>query len=129
MATWSPITGRSTRSVQVATDSAPNAGTDGAFLDNVAGFNLFAEADAGQTFTGSGSFTGYLYDEACGWARALDLDAAVLAGHAGNRRIYLGAFPVSTPRGRVAHAANGVGVSSGGITLYYVCSTLFGERA
>jgi hypothetical protein len=133
-AAWSKIPGSdnakgySVKSVQVATEEAPTAATDGADLHPCAGYKLYAEADSGQTFTGSGDFPAYSYDPICGWSRASEWDCSAVAADNGNRRILLGEFPVSAPRGRVAHVCSGVGVSGGGVTLYYAMSGLYGER-
>jgi hypothetical protein len=127
-ATWSLVSSYSAKSVQATTETAPIAATDGADLTPCAGFNLYAEADSGQTFTGTGDFVAFMYDPICGWSRASELDASAVAADADNRRIFLGSFPISAPRGRVAHVCNAVGVSGGGVTLYYAMSSLLGER-
>lgn len=127
-ATWTKIAPYSSKAAQATTEDAPALATEGVDLTPCAGLNLYAEADEGQTFTGSGDFVGFMYDPLCGWSRASELDVSIVAADAGNRRVFLGAFPVSAPRGRMAHAANGVGVSGGGVTLYYAMSDLYGQR-
>jgi hypothetical protein len=134
-ATWVPISssGASVRSVQATTEAAPTLATEGLDLRATAdracaGFNLYAECDSGQTFTGTGDFVAFMYDAITGWARASELDVSVVTADASNRRIFLGAFPVAAPRGRVAHVCSSVAVSGGGVTLYYAVSGLSGEE-
>jgi hypothetical protein len=127
-ATWTKLEAYSSKAVQATTEDAPTLGTEGVDIRPCAGINLYAEADEGQTFSGTGSVVGFMYDPLCGWSRAAELDASFVAADADNRRVFLGAFPISAPRGRVAHVCNGVGVSGGGVTLYYAMSGLYGER-
>jgi hypothetical protein len=127
-AAWERVAAYSSKSVQATTEDAPTLDTEGVELTPCAGFHLFAEADVGQTFSGSGSVVGFMWDPICGWARAAELDASFVAADASNRRVFLGAFPVTAPRGRVAHACNAVGVSGGGVTLYYAMSDVYGRR-
>lgn len=126
MATWERVSGYSTKSVQATTESAPTLDTEGVDLSPCGGFNLYAEADSGQTFTGTGSVVGLMYDPICGWARAAELDASFTAADSGNRRVFLGSFPISAPRGRLAHVCNSVGVTGGGVTLYWAMCDLNG---
>lgn len=109
-----------------ANESAPSAATDGLPLSAVvagnkklSGFSVTAEADSGQTLSGSGTLQAYLYDDqAAAWVRVPDLDLAVTAS--GIRRQGFPGFEVLAGRvgSRVAFVAVSVGVSAGGITLY-----------
>ena len=131
MATWTQIPGtpRSVSSVQATTEAAPTQATDGLYLDEVAGFVLYLVADAGQTLNAAGgSLLGYRYDPNIGtWARAHELDIVLGASDIGGQASAW-AYQVASPRGRVAHVASGVGVTSGGLTLYYFTSYLSGKN-
>jgi hypothetical protein len=97
-------------------------------LDEVAGFVLHCYADVGQTINAAGGvFQAYRYDEvAAVWMRAAELDVTITADDIGGRG-FSTAFQVASPRGRVAHIANLVGVSGGGVTLDYLVSYLSGK--
>jgi hypothetical protein len=133
VATWAllPSMGRSSVSVQAASESAPGA-TDGCNLNDVGGFDLVLEADNGETFSGTGKLDAYRqHDAAVGWAYSpsstIDL-ATLTPSIAGQRRFSVEGWTVANPRGAIAHVANGVGVSGGGITVRYYCTGLKGER-
>lgn len=133
MATWAPLiaagTGRSVKSVQTTSDSAPALATDGMSLQSVAGFKVVLEADAAQTLSGAGSLTCFTWDDAiAGWARYSDADITIPAAIASNRRYGAVSFQVQAPRGRVAFVANGVTVSAGNLTLYMIASNLQGDE-
>jgi hypothetical protein len=130
-ATWTPLTGRSARAVfTTASESAPTLATEGVNLNDVSGFIIYAEADSGQTFTATtGSFLAYLWDDFIqAWARAPGFDFSIATGSVGTRRHAEGGWTVSSPRPRLAHVPSSVAVSSGGVTLTYACSSLWGER-
>lgn len=131
--TWTdfPGKGRSRQAVSTtATESAPTLATEGLLLSDLNGFQVRASADAGQTFTGTtGNLDAYIWDDLDqAWCRTPELDLTVSTGQVGKRKIAWASFQVQTPRGRIAHVPNGVQVSSGGVTLTYVCSTLYGEQ-
>jgi hypothetical protein len=130
MATWEVITGRSVRSVQSATDSAPTGAEAGLNLSDVSGFSVHVWADTGQTFSGvAGSLVAYLYDDIVGdWSRAPELDLTLPSAATGLRKLVFTGFTVASPRGRLAHIASGIQVTSGGLTLTYSASTLYGDR-
>lgn len=131
MATWASLTGtgRSVKSVQTTSDSAPSAATDGMPLQSVAGFRVVLEADAGQTLSGAGTLTCFTWEDAInGWSRLSDADITVPAAIASNRRYGAVSFQVQAPRGRVAFIANGVTVSAGGCTVYMIASNLQGDE-
>ena len=129
-ASWTQIPGtpRSVLSVQATTEAAPAAAGDGLYLDEVAGFCLHILADSGQTLNGAGgTFDGYRFDTITGaWVRASELDITITAADIGTRGMSV-VFQVAAPRGRLAHIANGVSVSSGGLNLYYLTSYLSGK--
>jgi len=129
MATWSLVPGLSVSvmSVQATTDSAPSSATDGQALSGVGGFNLTIQADPGQTLTGVGSLTGYIYDDLIGWTLG-DIGVNVPAIASGSRSYTFSGWTVANPIERIAHICNGVGVSGGGVTLIYRCSTLRGFK-
>lgn len=133
MASWAPLaaagTGRSVKSVQSTSDSAPSAGTDGMALVSVAGFSVTLEADSGQTLSGAGTLTCFKWsDQIAGWSRYSDGDITVPAAIASNRRYGGVPFQVQAPRGRIAFIANGVTVSAGGCTVYMEASDLYGNE-
>jgi len=130
MATWGPTAsgGRSVVSVQATTEAGPPADGDGVNVNDVGGFDLVVEADEGQTLSGTGELVGYRQHES-GWAFAKDSAVTIDSSANGQRRIVFTGWTVANPRGFVAHLANGVGVSAGGLRLYYYCTTLRGVRA
>lgn len=131
MATWASLTGtgRSVKSVQTTSDSAPTLAADGMSLQSVAGFRVVLEADSGQTLSGAGALTCFTWDDSiAGWARLSDADITVPAAIASNRRYGAVSFQVQAPRGRVAFIANAVTVSAGGVTVYLIASNLQGDE-
>jgi hypothetical protein len=136
MATWAnlidptkgTISPLSVVSIQNPTDSAPTLATDGQALAGIGGFTLVLEADLGQTLTGAGNLLGFSYDSCNGWARSPDIDVQIPSAAAGQRRVAFPGWTISNPRGSVAHVAAGVGVSSGGLSLYYCCTTVRAHR-
>lgn len=129
-ATWVQLPGtpRSVLSIQATTEAIPTLETEGLYLDEVAGFCLHILADLGETLNGAGgTFDGYRYDDFTGvWARASELDITITTADIGGRGMSV-VFQVAAPRGRLAHIANGVSVSAGGLTLYYLTSYLSGK--
>lgn len=133
MATWVKVSGsnRSTQSVQATTESAPTLGTDGFDLNGVGGFTIHVACDSGQTFNGAvvEAFRAYRYSWITGlWGRSPEHDLDITTDHTGSRVIVFDAWTVSNPRGRLAHVANGVVVTGGGLTLTYEATRLSGEE-
>ena len=132
MATWNvlPTSGRSATSVQAASESAPTLATEGCNLMDVAGFDLYVEADSGQTFTATtGAFYGYKFSDLLNaWYRAPEVDVSIPTGGVGQRRVVFPGWTVSNPRDRIAHVANSIAVSGGGVTVTYICTSLHGSR-
>lgn len=131
MATWASLTGigRSVKSVQTTSDSAPSAGTDGMSLQSVAGFKVTLEADSGQTLSGAGTLTCFTWDDLiAGWARYSDGDITVPAAVASNRRYGAVPFQVLAPRGRIAFITSGITVSGGSLTIYMIASNVYGDE-
>lgn len=129
--TWTTLAGRSTRGAfTTVSEAAPTTVADGMNISDINGFIAYAEADSGQTFTGtSGTLLAYLYDDlVSAWARFPEADLTIPSGAVGTRRCAWSSFSVQTPRGRVAHVPSGLQVSGGGVTVTYACSTLYGER-
>jgi hypothetical protein len=124
MATWTSSGSRSVTSVQSTTEATAPTANEGVNLDAVSGFNIYVEADEGQTLTGSGDLLGYLKSGIRGrWARGdAQLDLAIPAEANGHRTYVFSGFTVPSPRGRLAHLCDGVGVSGGGVTITYECT-------
>jgi hypothetical protein len=87
-------------------------------------------AEPAQTFTGTGTFLGYIWNtKTSSWLRnpQSDLDAAPLAG------LSTGALPVLAviaSNGRFLISPFGIGVSGGAtVTTDYLCTTQSGEPA
>ena len=131
MATWTRIGGRTVKAVQSTTDTPPVHGSnDGVNLNDVAGFTVTVECDNGQTFSGAGgSLQAWFDDDALADVSYLpEVDLVLPAGAVGKRRVSFGGFTVASPRGFLAHIANGIQVTGGGLTVTYTCSTLYGNR-
>jgi hypothetical protein len=99
-------------------------------LEDVAGFRVCFSCDDTQTFNAAASvFEAYVYSDYTGrWARSSEHDVTVGTANTGNRDFSV-TFSVASPRGRIAHIANGVGVTAGGLTLVYEASFLSGGPA
>ncbi len=124
-ATWVPLVpgGTSVKSVQATTEAAPVAGTEstaGINLTGVSALTFWLEADSGQTIAAdTGVFDFYQADGDLGfWAYLPGVIVPVAPGSTGKRRVQIGTMPIDNGRGRLAAIANGLSVSSGGITLY-----------
>jgi hypothetical protein len=132
MATWTRLGGRTAKGTQTTTDTAPtHLSGDGVNLNDVAGFSVTVEADAGQTFSGAaGSLKAWFDDDALAdVSYTPELDLTLPAGAVGQRRISFTGFTVASPRGYLAHIASGLQVTGGGITVTYTCTTLYGSRS
>jgi hypothetical protein len=117
--------------VQSTTDSTPvHNSMDGVNLNDVSGFSVTMECDAGQTFSGAaGSFLAYYDDDALSdVSYAPELDLVLPASAVGKRRVTFAGFSVACPRGFLTHVAAGIQVTSGGLTVTYTCSSLYGSR-
>jgi hypothetical protein len=131
MATWIRLGGRTVTSSQTTTDTRPAHGSmDGVNLNDVAGFTVTIECDPGQTFSGAGgSLQAWFDDDAISDVSYLpEVDLVLPAGAVGQRRVSFGGFTVASPRGFLAHIANSIQVTGGGLTVTYTCSTLYGNR-
>jgi hypothetical protein len=97
----------------------------------VAGFTVTVECDPGETFAGAGgSLQAWFDDEALSdVSRMPEVDLVLPASVVGQRRVSFGGFTVASPRGFLAHIANGIQVTGGGLTVIYTCSTLRGNRS
>lgn len=129
--TYMPLGGRSVQAVfTTANESAPTLATEGLNLADLNGFSVHVSADSGQTFTAvTGGLAAYIWDELINaWARAPELDLTIQAGAVGTRRCSFTGFTVSSPRGRLAYIPASLAVSSGGVTIVYACSALYGDR-
>ena len=98
---------------------------DGASLRSASGWDVYVEADSGQTLSGAGTLQAYWWSDVTSrWYRAPDFDITVPAGAASNRGYFPLAgspgkgVPVIVQSGRIGYAPNGVTVSSGGVTIY-----------
>jgi hypothetical protein len=108
-----------------ATQAFDAAATDGASLRSASGWDVYVEADSGQTLSGTGTLQAFWFsDNQQRWMRAPDFDITVPASAASNRGYYALAgspgkgIPVLVQGGRIGYAPNGVTVSSGGVTIY-----------
>jgi hypothetical protein len=121
-AVWTNPTG--TTSLAVCTTAgvtcdAPTLATEGLKLDNMQGYSVTACAASGQTLSGAGTLTAYVYDETVAvWSRIPELDLTV-SGTPGRCITFLGVW-VAAPRGRVAYAPTGVTASSVSVTVYVI---------
>jgi hypothetical protein len=104
------------------TCDAPTLATQGLKLDRLQGFSVTACADAGQTLSGAGTLTAYVYDETVGvWSRIPELD--LTAGTATVRCLTFAAVWVAAPRGRVAYVPTTVTASSNLVVVYIIGET------
>jgi hypothetical protein len=119
-ATWESIGERAVKSVQAATEAVPTNPADGFHITNIHAFSLTVECDNGQTFLDvSGALDLYHYDPVVGaWSRVAYGSQFVPPEAAGLRRFTV-PFTIANARGRLAHIANGLNLSGGGVTLYY----------
>jgi hypothetical protein len=99
------------------TCDAPTLATQGLLLDNMQGLVVTACAASGQTLSGAGTLTAYIYDTTIGvWSRIPDLDLTV--GTASVRCLSFAGIWVAAPRGRVAWVPSTVTASSNAVTIY-----------
>jgi hypothetical protein len=104
------------------TETAP-AGTDGVKMHSIESIVPAITAEAGQTFTGTGTLLGYVYVTAlAAWVRAPHSDFD-LSDYAGLAQATLPALPVESATGLFQLVPSGVGVSGGTtLTVDYVCT-------
>jgi hypothetical protein len=107
------------------TETFAAAATDGASLRSASGWDVYVEADSGQTLSGAGSLLAYWYSNTTGrWNRAPDFDISIPAGVASNRGFYPLAgspgkgIPVLVQSGRIGYTVSGATASGGGFTIY-----------
>ena len=124
-ATWTNPSG--TTAVAVCAQAgvscdAPTLATQGLPLDRLQGFSVTACAAVGQTLSGAGTLTAYVYDDTVGvWSRIPDLDLTV--GTATIRCIAFPAIWVAAARGRVAFVPTVVTASTNSVTVYLIGET------
>lgn len=105
---------------QTTTNGAPTSLIAGASLRSTGGTRITVAADAGQTLSGTGTFDVYYLQPTLGiWSLNPDLALSVPAAVSGLRSWTAPDLPAAVPQGRIAIASNGVGVSSGGLSVYY----------
>lgn len=101
---------------QALTRAAPTLVTEGMSLRDIDGYRPAICADSGQTLSGAGTLTAYVWDvDLALWVKNPTLNLAVT-----NSAVRCQAFPdveVRVPSGRVLYAATGVTVSSGTCTV------------
>jgi hypothetical protein len=121
-ATWTNPTGTTSLAVCAqagVTCDAPTLATQGLGLDNMQGLVVTACAASGQTLSGAGTLTAYIYDETVGvWSRIPDLDLSPAT--ASVRCVSFAGIWVAAPRGRVAWVPTTVTASSNSVTVYIV---------
>jgi hypothetical protein len=134
MATWSmqsAARGRSVTCAQAATgESAPTLATEGMNLDSVGGFDLTVACDEGETFSApaAGTLQAYRYfSTPAAWFRAPEFDVTIPAAVEGLRYAAFPGWTVANPHGRIAHIADSVSVSGGGLTIAYTATSIQGE--
>ena len=119
---WDSLGSRSVKKTMATTGSAPTLADDGIAIDVATGFSVFAEADSGQTLTGTGSLFCYVYDRVfAAWIRAPALDMTI-SNVSGQRRLAFPSLEVFARRGRIVYITNALAVSSGSVTVYLLCT-------
>lgn len=120
---WSVAGGtRSVKQTMATTGAAPTLADDGISIDVATGVSVFAEADSGQTLSGTGTLLCYVYDRVfAAWVRAPALDITI-PNVAGQRRLAMPALDVFARRGRLAYITSAVAVSAGSVTVYMLCT-------
>jgi hypothetical protein len=84
----------------------------------LSGVSVTLAADAGQTLSGAGTLTAYVYHPDLGaWSRAPDLDLGV-SSTVRAQTWFVGTVPVGRPGSRIAYVPTGVTMSAGGLTVY-----------
>ena len=121
-ATWTNPSGTTAVAVCAqagVTCDAPTLATQGISLDNVQGFSVTACAATGQTLSGAGVLTAYVYDDAVGlWSRLPDLD--LTNSTATVRCVTWAGIWAAAPRGRVAYVPTALTASSNSVTVYMI---------
>lgn len=121
MASWISLFDKATKSVQSTTDPAPTTGTEGIPILGMTSFGLTVECDAGQSFaSAAGQLDLYLWDDLItDWSYVLYQSIAIPPEVVGKRR-FTTAVQIANARGRLAYICNGLTVSGGGLTLYFL---------
>jgi len=121
MATWVSLFDKATKSVQAATDAAPTIITDGIPILGMTSVGLTIECDVGQTIlAAAGVLDLYLWDDLVGaWSYVMYQGIQIPQEVVGRRR-FTTAISIANARGRMAYICNGLSLSGGGITQYYL---------
>ena len=121
-ATWTNPSGTTAVAVCAqagVTCDAPTLATQGISLDNVQGFSITACAATGQTLSGAGVLTAYVYDDAVGlWSRLPRPRPHQLHRHRPLRD--LGGHLGGGSCGRVAYVPTALTASSNSVTVYMI---------
>jgi hypothetical protein len=107
------------------TEAAPGTTAHGLALcqptlggKRLSGVSVTLAADSGQTLSGAGTLTAYVYHPDLGmWSRAPDLDLGVTSTVRA-QTWFVGTVPVGRPGSRIAYVPTGVTMSAGGLTAY-----------
>ena len=103
------------------TCDAPTLATDGVRLNGVGGVVVTVCAALGQTLSGAGTLTAYVYNEATStWANAPDYNITVTGTTV--RCQNFAPFWVADQHGRIAWVPTTVTASSNSITIYHYVS-------
>jgi hypothetical protein len=119
--TWALIgTGPSSRAFNCTTAGvtcdAPTLVTDGVSLKGVGGVTVTVCATTGQTLSGAGTLTAYVWNEATStWANAPDYNLTVTSSSV--RCQNFAPFWVADTHGRIAWVTTGVTASSNNVTV------------
>lgn len=121
MATWVTLTDKATRSVQSATDTPPTTANEGFPILGMRAVGVTVECDAGQTFlAATGGLDLYLWDDLIGaWSYVLYQTITIPPEAVGKRR-FTTVVQIANARGRLAFIANGLSLTGGGITNYFL---------
>lgn len=104
-----------TGSIVAGTRAAPTTVAEGMELAGVIGFRVILSADAGKTLSGTGSVQFWVWSPGLNrWCRDTQLDYSVAET---TRDAVSPDFLTRVSYGRVLPAVNGVGVSSGSLTV------------
>lgn len=121
MATWIPLNDKATKSVQSATDSPPTLVSEGFPILGMTAVGITVECDVGQTFSvAAGALDLYLWDDLFGaWSYVLYQSITIPTEVVGKRRFSTVA-QIANARGRMAYIANGLTLTGGGLTIYFL---------
>jgi hypothetical protein len=123
--TWTDNGLSASAACTTGTEAAPSTTAHGLALcqqgyggKRLSGVSVTIAADAGQTLSGAGALSAYVYHPDLGaWARAPDLDLGVTATIRAQTS-FAGTVPVGRPGSRIAYVPTGVTMSAGSLTVY-----------